>query len=73
MSVAAETFEAIAERCPNFVGLKNTDDNVALVSRLINRLDSDFRIFGGPESTVFAMSALGGCGTMITTSNVAPR
>jgi 4-hydroxy-tetrahydrodipicolinate synthase len=73
VSVAAETFEAIAERCPNFVGLKNTDDNLALVSRLINRLGSDFRIFGGLESTAFAMSAIGGCGTMITTSNVAPR
>jgi 4-hydroxy-tetrahydrodipicolinate synthase len=73
VSVTAETFEAIAERCPNFVGLKNTDDNLALVSRLMNRLGSDFRIFGGLESTAFAMSALGGCGTMITTSNVAPK
>jgi len=73
VSVAAETFETIAERSPNFVGLKNTDDNLALVSRLMNRLGPDFRMFGGLESTAFAMSALGGCGTMITTSNVAPR
>ena len=73
VSVMAETFEAIAERCPNFVGLKNTDDNLALVSRLLNRLGADFRIFGGLESTAFAMCALGGCGTMITTSNVAPK
>jgi 4-hydroxy-tetrahydrodipicolinate synthase len=73
VSVTADTFEAIAERCPNFVGLKNTDDNLALVSHLMNRLGPDFRIFGGLESTAFAMSALGGCGTMITTSNVAPR
>ena len=73
VSVTAETFEAIAERCPNFVGLKNTDDNLALVSRLIDRLGPDFRIFGGLESTAFAMCALGGCGTMITTSNVAPK
>ena len=73
VSVTAETFEAIAERCPNFVGLKNTDDNLALVSRLMSRLGPDFRIFGGLESTAFAMSALGGCGTMITTSNIAPK
>ena len=73
VSVTAETFEAIAERCPNFVGLKNTDDDLALVSRLINRLGPDFRIFGGLEATAFAMCALGGCGTMITTSNVAPK
>jgi 4-hydroxy-tetrahydrodipicolinate synthase len=73
VSVTAETFEAIAEHCPNFVGLKNTDDNLALVSRLMSRLGSDFRIFGGLEATAFAMCALGGCGTMITTSNVAPR
>jgi 4-hydroxy-tetrahydrodipicolinate synthase len=73
VSVAAETFEAIAERCPNFVGLKNTDENLALVSRLTSRLGPDFRIFGGLESTAFAMSALGACGTMITTSNIAPK
>jgi 4-hydroxy-tetrahydrodipicolinate synthase len=72
VSVTADTFEAIAERCPNFVGLKNTDENLALVSRLMDRLGPDFRIFGGLESTAFAMSALGGCGTMITTSNIAP-
>jgi 4-hydroxy-tetrahydrodipicolinate synthase len=72
VSVTAETFAAIAERCPNFVGLKNTDEDLALVSRLINHLGPDFRIFGGLESTAFAMCALGGCGTMITTSNVAP-
>jgi 4-hydroxy-tetrahydrodipicolinate synthase len=73
VSVTAATFESIAERAPNFVGLKNTDDDLALVSRLMSRLGPDFRIFGGLESTAFAMSALGGCGTMITTSNVAPR
>jgi 4-hydroxy-tetrahydrodipicolinate synthase len=73
VSVAVETFEAIAARCPNFVGLKNTDDDLALVSRLMSRLGQDFRIFGGLEGTAFAMAALGGCGTMITTSNVAPK
>ena len=73
VSVAVETFEAIAAHSPNFVGLKNTDDDLALVSGLISRLGEDFRIFGGLESTAFAMAALGGCGTMITTSNVAPK
>jgi 4-hydroxy-tetrahydrodipicolinate synthase len=73
VSVTAETLEAIAERCPNFVGLKNTDDNLALVSRLMSRLGPDFCVFGGLESTAFAMCGIGGCGTMITTSNVAPR
>ena len=73
VSVTADTFEAIAERCPNFVGLKNTDDNLALVSRLMSRLGPDFCVFGGLESTAFAMCAMGGCGTMITTSNVAPK
>jgi 4-hydroxy-tetrahydrodipicolinate synthase len=73
VSVMAETFEAIAERCSNFVGLKNTDDNLALVSRLMSRLGPDFCVFGGLESTAFAMLAMGGCGTMITTSNVAPK
>jgi 4-hydroxy-tetrahydrodipicolinate synthase len=39
----------------------------------MSRFGPDFRIFGGLESTAFAVSALGGCGTMITTSNIAPK
>jgi 4-hydroxy-tetrahydrodipicolinate synthase len=60
VSVTAETFETIAGCCPNFVGLKNTDENLALVSRLMSRFGPRFRIFCGLESTAFAMSALGG-------------
>jgi len=58
---------------PEFRRFKNTDDNLALVSRLMKTLGPDFCLFAGLESTAFAMLALGGCGTMITTSNVAPR
>ncbi len=73
VSLTAETLEAIAARAPNFVGLKNTDDDLALVTRLLAKLGPDFRIFGGMESSAFATSAIGGCGTMITSSNVASR
>jgi 4-hydroxy-tetrahydrodipicolinate synthase len=41
-------------------------------ARNLSAVDN-FRIFGGLESTALAMCALGGCGTMITTSNVAPN
>ena len=44
-----------------------------IIFRLVRRLGPDFCIFGGLESTAFAMCAMGGCGTMITTSNVAPK
>lgn len=73
VAMTAETIEAIAERAPNFIGLKNTDDDLALVTRLLAKLGPGFRIFGGMESSAFAMAAIGGCGTMITSSNVAPR
>jgi 4-hydroxy-tetrahydrodipicolinate synthase len=73
VNLTADTIEAIAARAPNFVGLKNTDDNLALVTRLLATLGPDFRNFGGMESSAFAMSAIGGCWTMITSSNVAPR
>jgi 4-hydroxy-tetrahydrodipicolinate synthase len=73
VAVTAETFEAIAEKAPNFVGLKNTDDNLPLCTRLLKRLGPEFRIFGGLEGTSFAMLTEGGCGTMITSSNFAPK
>jgi 4-hydroxy-tetrahydrodipicolinate synthase len=39
----------------------------------LERLGRDFRIFAGLELPTLPMLSIGGCGMMITASNVAPR
>lgn len=67
-----DTLAAIKERADNFVGLKNTDDDMALVTGTLARLGDDFRVFCGMEKASLPTLAVGGCGLMISISNVIP-
>lgn len=70
---SVDTLVAIKDKVPNFVGLKNTDSDVDLVTAAFGRLGRDFRIFAGADMPTLPMLAIGCCGMMITASNVAPR
>ena len=72
-ALTVDTLEAIKEQVPHFAGLKNTDTDVGLVAGALGRLGRDFRIFAGLELPTLPMLGVGGCGMMITASNVAPR
>lgn len=73
VSLTVDTIEAIKQKVPNFVGMKNTDTDVGLVTGILARLGPDFRIFAGLEHPTLPILAVGGAGSMITASNVAPR
>lgn len=73
VTLTVDTLEAIKEKVPHFAGLKNTDTDIALVAGALARLGRDFRIFAGLEFPTLPMLSVGGCGMMITASNVAPR
>jgi 4-hydroxy-tetrahydrodipicolinate synthase len=72
-TLTVDTLAAIKERVPHFCGLKNTDTDVGLVTGAFACLGRDFRIFAGLELPTLPMLGIGGCGMMITASNVAPR
>jgi 4-hydroxy-tetrahydrodipicolinate synthase len=72
-TLTIDTLAAIKDRVPHFAGLKNTDTDVGLVTGALARLGRDFRIFAGLELPTLPMLGIGGCGMMITASNVAPR
>ena len=72
-ALTLDTLTAIKDRVPHFAGLKNTDIDVGLVTGALARLGRDFRIFAGLELPTLPMLSIGGCGMMITASNVAPR
>ncbi|MGB7949473.1 MAG: 4-hydroxy-tetrahydrodipicolinate synthase [Candidatus Binatia bacterium] len=72
VSLTADTLAEIKDRATNFVGLKNTDDDMALVTDTLVRLGGDFRIFCGMEKASLPTLAVGGAGLMISISNVIP-
>jgi 4-hydroxy-tetrahydrodipicolinate synthase len=72
-TLAVDTLAAIKDEVPHFAGLKNTDSDVGFVTGALARLGRDFRIFAGLELPTLPMLGIGGCGMMITASNVAPR
>jgi 4-hydroxy-tetrahydrodipicolinate synthase len=72
-TLTVDTLAAIKDHLPHFAGLKNTDTDVGLVTGALARLGRDFRIFAGHELPTLPMLSIGGCGMMITASNIAPR
>ena len=71
-ALTVDTLTAIKDAVPHFAGLKNTDTDVGFVAGALARLGTDFRIFAGLELPSLPMLAIGGCGMMITASNVTP-
>jgi len=71
--VELETLTSIAERAPNFVGIKHAIDDHSFVTRMLASLGMEFRVFVGLEEFTFPMMALGAQGTMNAVANVAPR
>jgi 4-hydroxy-tetrahydrodipicolinate synthase len=72
-ALTVDTLEAIRDQVPHFAGLKNTDTDLGFATGALARLGRGFRIFAGLELPTLPMLGIGGCGMMITASNVAPR
>jgi 4-hydroxy-tetrahydrodipicolinate synthase len=72
VSVELSTLVAIAERAPNFVGIKHASPDFALVSAMIERFGPEFRVFVGLEEFTFPMMAVGALGTMNAVANLVP-
>lgn len=73
VTVEVETVERIADKLPHFVGVKHAANDVAFVTRLLDRFGPDFRIFVGLEELSFPLLAIGACGMMNAVANLAPR
>ncbi len=72
VSVELDTLKRIADRVPNFVGIKHAVNDFGFVSHMIAALGSEFRIFVGLEEFTFPMMALGAQGTMNAVANIVP-
>jgi len=72
VSVTADTVARIAEGAPNLVGIKHAVNDLALVSDLIAKLGTEFRIHVGLEDLSFPMVCLGAHGLMNAVGNLLP-
>src|SRR6185437_3935519 len=72
VNMTADTVVRIAEAAPNLVGIKHAVDDLKLVSDLIVRLGSEFRIHVGLEDLSFPMVCLGAHGLMNAVGNLLP-
>jgi 4-hydroxy-tetrahydrodipicolinate synthase len=72
VSVTATTVAKIAERLPNLVGIKHAVNDLELVTELLVRLGTEFRIFCGLEALSLPMLVIGAGGLMNAVGNLAP-
>jgi 4-hydroxy-tetrahydrodipicolinate synthase len=73
VGVTLDTVKEIAERSPNFVGMKHTLNDLGFVSKVVHALGPEFRLFCGLEDLSFPMMAIGACGIMNAIGNIVPR
>jgi 4-hydroxy-tetrahydrodipicolinate synthase len=72
VSVTLDTFKALKDRSPTFVGMKHAVNDLGFVTECLTTFGEDFRIFVGLEDLSFPMMAIGACGLMKAVGNLRP-
>jgi 4-hydroxy-tetrahydrodipicolinate synthase len=57
---------------PQIVGVKEASGDVGQIAEVIARCPEDFAVLAGDDAMTLPLLALGGCGVIATTANVAP-
>jgi 4-hydroxy-tetrahydrodipicolinate synthase len=72
VSVTLDTFKALKDQSPTFVGMKHAANDLGFVTECLTAFGDDFRIFVGLEELSFPMMAIGACGLMNAVGNLRP-
>jgi 4-hydroxy-tetrahydrodipicolinate synthase len=72
VAITAATVTKILDRVPNLVGMKHAVADLDLVTELLQRCGTEFRIFCGLESLGLPMLAVGAAGVMNAVGNLMP-
>lgn len=73
VSMTLDSFKAMADRVPTFVGMKHAVNDLGFVTECLAAFGPGFRIFVGLEELSYPMLMLGACGMMNAVGNLAPR
>lgn len=66
------TLGRLAKELPTIVGVKEATGDLTQVSAVIEQCPDGFQVLSGDDFTVLPILAVGGCGVISVTSNVAP-
>lgn len=72
VSMTLDSFKAMADRVPTFVGMKHAVNDLGFVTECLAEFGPTFRIFVGLEELSYPMLMLGACGMMNAVGNLAP-
>ena len=72
INISDETLAKLSQ-LKNIVGIKDATGDLARVASLKLLVESDFCIISGEDATVVGFNAMGGCGVISVTANIAPK
>ncbi len=72
VSIEAETVAELAEH-KNIIGIKNSEENVARLSEIINLTSKDFLTIVGTASVLYPGLCMGASGGILALANIAPN
>ncbi|MBP5545963.1 MAG: 4-hydroxy-tetrahydrodipicolinate synthase [Bacteroidales bacterium] len=73
VNLAAETTLALANECPNIIGIKEASGNMQQVMELLRRRPAGFRVISGDDALTCPMIALGADGVISVIANALPK
>ena len=71
-NIVPATMARLAE-IEHVVGVKESSGDIAQISRVVAACPESFSVLSGDDALTLPVIAVGGCGVISTTSNVAPR
>ena len=73
VNIAAETTLAIADECPNIVGIKEASGNMSQIMELLRNRKPGFRGISGDDALTYPMLTLGADGVISVIANALPK
>ena len=73
-TLTADLIDELAHTVDNIVGMKDTSGDITLTSEFIRRTrDTDFKVFGGKDTLLYASLCHGAVGGVCTAANFMPE
>ncbi|NUO19538.1 4-hydroxy-tetrahydrodipicolinate synthase [bacterium] len=73
VNIEPDTVARVVEKCPNVVGVKESNKDFEHINRLLHRMGREFLVYSGIELLCFPILAIGGAGFLSATANLLPR
>ncbi|MCB9358224.1 MAG: 4-hydroxy-tetrahydrodipicolinate synthase [Calditrichaeota bacterium] len=72
VNIEPDTVARVVEKCPNVVGVKESNKDFEHINRLLHKMGREFLVYSGIELLCFPILAIGGAGFLSATANLLP-